>query len=243
MADIKHTVDVFESVDYDKFAYYLFNRDMINHGKKLIAAISVHNLLKEFPIKCRIEADGKLYILDGQGRFYAAKELKIPIFYELIVDQSPAWELIIRLNSNSTSFKTLDYIKSGVKTNSAAYITLYGYINQFPSIEMDRLLSFIGVSKKQIKDGTFANPVLPSDKLRVLTTVNEISESMIDDIKSFNIRSTRKMDINRAVLIWICGHAIDAGFITQVKSGITRACSGDRSTSIEKFFGKMVLHS
>ena len=79
--------------EYGIFHFYPFNRPNKQHGEKLAKAIEAHDMLMDHPAKCRYE-NGKLYVLDGQGRLYAAKKLGKMFYYEIIASSKPAKALV-----------------------------------------------------------------------------------------------------------------------------------------------------
>ncbi len=244
MSDILHKKDLYESTDYAQFHYYSFNRGFTAHGKKLAAAIGKNNRLKDFPIKCRIELDGKMYIIDGQGRHYAAKLLKVPIFYELITDTDSAWDLIIEYNSNVTVFKLNDYIESGVCQGNKHYVLLKNYITQYPHVGSTFLLKYLNVSRSDIKSGTLNILALSDSKLRNLSWVNEITLSVKSECKTLGKSYGRVDSVNDAVNILLAQiAALTTKKVSSIKEQAVASCHGARKTAHEKYFGIKIFNS
>ena len=69
-----------ETKEYDKFTFLKDNREVTDyHAKKIADSFQIHGQL--VPIVCKKQNNGKLYIIDGQYRYTAAKNLGIPIKY------------------------------------------------------------------------------------------------------------------------------------------------------------------
>ena len=70
---------IVKTTDYSIFKKINGNRGISHsHVTKLTAAIARRNLLQLFPII----VNEKMEIVDGQHRLWAAKRLKLPIYYE-----------------------------------------------------------------------------------------------------------------------------------------------------------------
>ena len=112
--------------DYHKFKLSEKNREKgidLNHVHTLIASIKAKNLLEFRPILVSPE----MVILDGQHRWAAAKELDVPIYYEISKEFSE--EDIPRLNT-SKGWGIGDYLNFHVKSGKQEYIKLQEFMKK-----------------------------------------------------------------------------------------------------------------
>lgn len=110
-------------MDYNKFTYSTLNRPVnLNQVMRLHDSMQRHDNISA--ISCIKDKDGKLKIIDGQHRFEACKELKIPIEYDI-------WDIeedsMIVLNESQKNWKLEDYLNYGVKNKKEDYILLDEY--------------------------------------------------------------------------------------------------------------------
>jgi hypothetical protein len=162
--------------DYDSIKHYPFNRSCEKHGAFLAKKIASVNLLEDNPIKCRIENDGSPYVIDGQGRLFAAKELKVPFYWEEIRSKKPATELITQYNANSTSFKTDDYINLYATSGNKDFIRLKTY-RDISKLNREFLIrNYFNLSYSSLKQGLCKIPKLSDKQITYLSEVAELTE-------------------------------------------------------------------
>ena len=115
--------------NYALFKFRDDNRKEISssHVEKLMRSIEMNNLLNLRPIT----VNGQMEVIDGQHRLMAAKNLNLPIWYEVREDLSQ--KDLITLNV-SKSWKYADYLHFYVKNGYEEYIKLNDFItkNQIP---------------------------------------------------------------------------------------------------------------
>ena len=105
--------------DYKKFSLLEYNREIDkNHAKKLMLSIQQSNDLHLFPIIVTPE----LQIIDGQHRWWAAKELKVDIYY--VIDNDYRIDKITIFNNNQRKWVLEDHLKKYVNLNNENYIKL-----------------------------------------------------------------------------------------------------------------------
>lgn len=111
------TLEYFVTEDYDQFKFINENR-RIKKGsvEALIASIRASNDLKTNPII--VTSD--MFVVDGQTRLLAAKQLGVPIYYTIDDDYSP--EKLIRFNNVSFKWGLEDYMQFYIKSNNENYI-------------------------------------------------------------------------------------------------------------------------
>lgn len=116
-------VKVYFTRDYGLFKTMEGNRQL-NERKINRIKSDIDNgldVLKYCPVICH-EKDGRLEIIDGQHRFYVAKELKTNVWY--ILAQSLSLQEIARMNSNTEKWKPEDFINCYAVQGNAHYLKL-----------------------------------------------------------------------------------------------------------------------
>lgn len=108
-----------ETTNYDMFKFREDNRKEISnvHVRVLVRSITHNNMLKYKPIL----VNSKMEVLDGQHRLLAAKEIGVPIFYE--VEKDMDIKSIISLQTQK-AWTTTDYINAYAKNGYEDYIKL-----------------------------------------------------------------------------------------------------------------------
>lgn len=146
---------VYCTLDYDSLKDYSFNRDASIHGPSIKKEIEKKNMLIDNPLKCRLEPDGHIYIIDGGGRKWAAKQIgNIPIYYEFVESTLPALELITQYNSTSRKWNTKNYIHAHAKS-SPSYALLDKILKENPSLDTNFVARYIAAPGGAILDKRF----------------------------------------------------------------------------------------
>ena len=118
---------IYETSDYDKFVFVTGNRPVLASRVKLIAAsMKKENLLPVCPIIVAKE-NGKLRILDGQGRYHAAKLLGLPISYTIA--SSFAEEMIGEFNSTHTKWTPRNYLNWYADRGNKTYAEIRQFVD------------------------------------------------------------------------------------------------------------------
>jgi hypothetical protein len=110
---------------YDQFKFRDDNRDQgidKKHLQRLIESIKSQNLLEFRPIV----VNESMEVIDGQHRLTAAKELGVPIYYQVKKDFQP--QDIIQMNI-SKSWGMMDYLNFYCKQGSESYLSLKSFID------------------------------------------------------------------------------------------------------------------
>lgn len=137
-------VEIFHSKEYARFNMISGNRELnelkIKRIKRDIQ--SGLNVLMYCPIICE-EKNGRLNIIDGQHRFWVAKELKSQVWY--VLAKNIQLMDIAKMNSNTEKWKNQDFINCFVQQGNKHYIELRDFMEEygFP----------VSVSVKLLKDG------------------------------------------------------------------------------------------
>jgi len=152
---------ILNTTNYSEFAILTGNRPV---KKQKVASLidEATNGLNLFPY-CPIivyKENDKLMIIDGQHRFQASQKMKQPIYY--VVCDKLTLPQIAKLNSNSSNWKSKDfldcYIKTGIKdyedinylieTHKVAYATAVDLLMKGDCKSKGNML-------KHFKEGTF----------------------------------------------------------------------------------------
>jgi hypothetical protein len=151
---------VLSTTNYSRFKFMDGNRPVNHRVKKLIKSIKRKNMLAQYPIVCTKNGDGRLYICDGQHRYTAAMELKLPIFY--IETKGVTIEDVACTNSAQAKWTPRDFIQSFATLGNQDYVTLQEFIDEFglpPSTSAALLCGSLGgggdSSEFGIADGSF----------------------------------------------------------------------------------------
>jgi hypothetical protein len=123
------TKTYFESNDYSLFNLLPFNRDVDNaHVKQLVQSMRVHGFKGVAQIIKTKIIDGteRYYIVDGQHRIAAAKQLNMPFYFELTVlnTKKQTAEFIAELNTSAKSWGTANFLSVWSALKIEEYVKL-----------------------------------------------------------------------------------------------------------------------
>ena len=148
-----------KTTNYKMFRYYNSNRD-VNQGhlKKIAKSIAIHpELLPTRPIL----VDKKFNIIDGQHRFEACKQLKLPVYYEVFEEGKD--ENAITLNIDSRPWTLDDYAKFYATKGNKHYKKFLEAMENYPKLGASVIHSFMsatvmgGNASKRFKNGGFVS--------------------------------------------------------------------------------------
>ncbi|MBN2547502.1 MAG: hypothetical protein JXB50_16985 [Spirochaetes bacterium] len=152
------TFNLIKSIKYNEFKFYDFNRPLNHsHVRFLEQSITQNNLLHYFPILIFIENEIK-YIVDGQHRFQACVNLKIPFYYRVIDKFTFS---ISHINSASRSWNLMDYVLFFVAKKNENYANLKSLMDKYNITKVYTVISLIEMVKKEqitpkvLKSGKF----------------------------------------------------------------------------------------
>lgn len=154
-------VNIKTSFDYSRFKFYPSNREP-NHWRKLYNSIKENDLTKYVPIVVQ-NVNGFLYIVDGQGRFLACKELGIPIYYIESVNGEICDKDIATMNTNQTSWRLIDYLQYYKSKGMINYVRFYSVYNELGDFNINHMLKSLEKSDTSSYE-TFRNGGLQYDK-------------------------------------------------------------------------------
>ncbi len=169
--------------DYSIFKKKELNR-CINQTnlRKIMNSIQSRNMLEFRPILC----DSKMYVIDGQHRLQAAKELGLEIYYQ--VDSDASDENMILLNANSFAWKLDDYIHYYMKQGNEEYIKLYNFAEK-TEMSCSEIIAFSALSyassSYQVKSGNYS--FLKDEELLVFVENMEKVQKIRQTIERFSI--------------------------------------------------------
>lgn len=119
MSEIKKTTN------YDLFKFHENNRKISAANLSNIKrSIGINNLLEFRPIF----VNKYMEIIDGQHRFLAAKELEVPIFYQ--VNEEATEEDIVLLNANQKRWLCDDYVNYYASKGHEGYVQILKFSQQ-----------------------------------------------------------------------------------------------------------------
>jgi ParB-like nuclease domain len=131
----KEVGKVYMSYDYGKFTCLDRNRELnLANYRKMIESMKEEHLL------IPIIVNQYYQIIDGQHRFFASRELALPIFF--IVNHDYGIDQVIRANTVGVNWNKEDFLNSYVKQGVESYLALE-MIREEYGINLGTLLSII----------------------------------------------------------------------------------------------------
>jgi len=123
---IKEGVKIQTTEDYSQFKTIESNRKLqAGHVNKIMASISMHNLLPWNPIL----VTPKMEVIDGQHRLEAARRLHLPISY-VVVPNTSLNDMQL-LNYNNEPWKMRDFLNFYAAQGNKNYIKLREFIDEY----------------------------------------------------------------------------------------------------------------
>lgn len=157
-------IKVKSTTDYSKFKFIRGNRPIDKRVKKMIRAIKRKNMLADFPILTKSNGDGRNLIFDGQTRYEAAKQLRLPVFYiesnHIDIGDVP------EVNCVQSPWSAKDYLHSWSERGNAHYGKLKAFVAEFG---LPVLTSAMLLSGQNVNAGHGVGVNLRSGKFTVAT--------------------------------------------------------------------------
>lgn len=172
--------------DYSLFSFLDNNRSVKrSHVEGLKKKIKEIDMTMCNPIT----VDADMRIIDGQHRFYACKELGLPIYYVVKNDVDPE-QAMIMLNQTSKKWEMMDWLRYRANKNGGCYKMLLDFIQQTGTTISNAMVIYPG---KAINAAT----------LRAGTTDFGVNEKAFDivhflqseDVKELSFRNTRPFNL------------------------------------------------
>lgn len=140
-----------ETMNYDKFTFYKANRKIYPaHVERIKKSIELLGYVKSNPILVNQEHE----IIDGQHRFMACKELRIPIQYEY--SNIEGNHAILALNEAQQHWKLSDYVHLHASMGVKFYQDVERF-EEFHKVGLSNALMIlsgsIGFSSKEVQQG------------------------------------------------------------------------------------------
>lgn len=136
---------VYSSMDYSRFHILNGNRNVNQlHLRRLKQSFKERYLISP------ILVNEKYQIIDGQHRFFAAKELELPINY-IICNGYGLTEVQV-LNTNSSNWKLEDYLVGYCDLGIPTYLTFRKFMQDFPDFGIQastRIITLLSAGRKQ----------------------------------------------------------------------------------------------
>ncbi len=155
---------VSQSADYNEFHFLPFNRKVSQkHVKSIMASVQKNGVMGFVTVAITNVIDGVMrkYIVDGQHRYWAFRNLGIPILFTYTYAESKRQlvELIATLNNTSKSWSLKNYLNAWESVDSENYGSITKYM-ETTKLQITVLLeAFSGLSRKPATDrfmrGTF----------------------------------------------------------------------------------------
>lgn len=114
----------FKTIDYDMFKKHPHNRELVrNNVDRLIKSIKTRDLLEFRPLT----VDKHFRIIDGQHRLQAARELRIPVWYQ-VLDEVKVEDMHL-LNNAQRQWSYDDYLNFFCQEGKIDYLRLRAFMN------------------------------------------------------------------------------------------------------------------
>ncbi len=162
---------IYSTRNYSQFKKLEHNRSVLKNRKELLV-----ESFKKGEVLNPIVVNKHMEIIDGQGRFEARKELKLPIYY--IIDAEKGIDDCRRMNAFNSSWSAKDYLESFSQSGNENYTRLLETIKetQFP---LPRVMRFANKGGKNEKVSYLAYEKLiftEEDKCQVLDLARKADE-------------------------------------------------------------------
>ncbi len=149
---------IFKSSTFEGFEFYPENRPVVAAKvARLVAAIQKKNGLRENPLIIQ-RRKGKFWVLEGQHRYLAAKELKIPFWY--IITEFETIADVAARNEQIDKWSLPNYVHYYSVRGNKHYIVLKKFIELYRFSVGDSIMMLTnkmmgGKAVKIFKQGTF----------------------------------------------------------------------------------------
>jgi len=182
MTQINEVIAVLSTFDYNLFRFFDANRPPL-HWRKIMQSIEKKDLTKYVPILV-VRIKGLLYIIDGQNRFLACKELNLPIWYiELPPDCDE--EVMFMLNIDRKNWTLENYLNYWVALGNEEYQKVQSVLSECINFTVaDILRIWQGKHEKgasdMFKSGRYKLPKKGLNKVRVTYAIVNAIDSAVD---------------------------------------------------------------
>lgn len=175
---IHQNIQVHGTEDYSMFKFLPGNRQVHDHHLKRLME-SFHNRYLLSPIIVNED----FYIIDGQHRFLAAKELEIPVYYIVVPGFGKEEMRIYNINSRNWSKK--DYLNMYCDEGEENYLIFRQFMEDYPDFTFSScealLVNRSGQGDKEVVRGSHG-PQKAFEEGRFMVPDLEYSRKIADDI-------------------------------------------------------------
>lgn len=152
------------------------------HVRKLKESLQKHGFLES----CPIIIDKNMFIIDGQHRLEAAKQLGIPVFY--ITESESSSDLIIDLNITQKKWNAIDYVRYYANKNDH----YKRFLELLHDIPLD-VVSVLDMATGKDLGGSFISEVVKSGQLELTAEQIQRAHITYDNILSLRDALRRKI--------------------------------------------------
>lgn len=159
--DAQAYLTVYSSKNYDAFRILNGNRRVNQaHLKRLVESFQNRQLISP------IIVNHKMQIIDGQHRFFAAKQLNLPVYF-MVLEGYDLEEIQI-LNTNGLNWNKVNYLKSYCDLGYQDYIEMQEFMEKYPDLGISVSIMLLtnntqganqknaqGFKKKTFQEGKF----------------------------------------------------------------------------------------
>ncbi len=149
-----------KTINYDLFSFKKENRGI---SKQKITQLKDNFLKFGYDENYPVLIDENFLIIDGQHRFTACKELKIPVIYAFSKNNSN--EYMRSLNIVSSAWELADYIRSYASENRECYANLLNFKKKHNLTMSTAIIIYFGNARaKSIRQGVEVVPMVNAEK-------------------------------------------------------------------------------
>lgn len=227
---------VYSTTDYERFHYYIGNRDICgNIVSKLKSSIRKYG----FRGSCLavMEIENQLYIIDGQHRFEALKQLGQPIPYMIVMSVENPEAVAAAMNQSQHNWSTKDFINSYAAVGNESYSNLLDILTnpKYKKIPIGTVCAAITKFYANSANG-YVRTLLLNGKLKFsneqVPKVTSLLDSLLPIIEKMNnMEFSGKKDLFLNAVL--CANAYGEGFSIGGFGQIFSTCSvltDDRSS-------------
>lgn len=183
-------VNMFVTDDYSKFKFIKGNRKSAELQEGLTKhATNVKNSISKAYLFTLIIVNESMQIIDGQNRFAALRDLKLPVYY--VVVQGYNGEELRRLNETAKTWGKADYMNFFVAGNNKDYIILKQFVEAYPNFAISTFITLLGGAEMRTsnnyKVGTFKVKMKDLKLFEAeLTLIIDLAQTFIEESKQIN---------------------------------------------------------
>lgn len=149
---IESNTKIYVTTEY-KFKLMAENRDVnLNHVKAIKNSIKENDMTPVEPIL--VNEDG--FIIDGQHRYTACKELNYPVYF--IIESKLNLEHVQLLNTYSKNWDLKSFLESFISQNKTEYLILRDFNKKYPILSLNNCIELTyGIGHNHGSNAPFKN--------------------------------------------------------------------------------------